>query len=154
MAWHGTVCPVVWEVKAMKDQILPSHPHLPCSPASRAELPHQPDFSQQGPEERKKKKKIIPELERFIYIFHTHMWGPTISVTVQGCILEVPFKAHLFLLVPSWIPSFQKNQGFFCLVGFFNLLLPLRSIPQVISSPFRKAVFQKVLLVANTLLPN
>lgn len=74
MAWHGTVCPVVWEVKAMKDQILPSHPHLPCSPASRAELPHQPDFSQQGPEERKKKKKNHTRVGKVhIYFPHAHV---------------------------------------------------------------------------------
>lgn len=128
MAWHGTVCPAVWEVKVMKDQILPSHPHLPCPPAAGAELPHQPGFSHQGPEERK--KKIIPELERFIYIFHMHMCGPTISVTVQGCVLEALFKAHPFLLVPSWIPSFQKIRGIFVWLFFSTFYSHLGAIPK------------------------
>lgn len=151
MAWYSLPCSVGGKSDEGPDPAQPSSSALFACITGRAPTPAR--FLSTRTRGKKKKKKIIPELERFIYIFHTHMWGPTISVTVQGCILEVPFKAHLFLLVPSWIPSFQKNQGFFCLVGFFNLLLPLRSIPQVISSPFRKAVFQKVLLVANTLLP-
>lgn len=88
----------------------------PSPPAVGAELPHQPGFSHPGPAKKpqntttlKKKKKKIGDTrvgEVHIYIFHTHMWGPTISVTIQECALEAPLKAHPFLLVPSWKPSF------------------------------------------------
>lgn len=159
-AGHSPVCPAVREVRATRDQILPGPPRWP---SVGAELPPQPGFCHPGlakttptnhHKKKKKNKSEIPELDGFIYIFYTHTWGPIVSGTIQGCALEVPLKVHPFLLVPSWKPSFKKTQVFFLFGCFLYLLLPLKSIPQTTSPPFKKAAFQKALLVADILLPN
>lgn len=87
-----------------------------------------------------------------MYFSHTRVG--TNHFSDYSRVLEAPLKADPLLLVPSWIASFLKIRCFFGWLVFLNLLFPVNGISQTISPPFRKAVFQKALPVADALLPN
>lgn len=124
-------CSVGGESNEGLDTPQPSVSALPCLTA-QAELLHQTGFSHprlakkhQKNNQTKNNQRYQSWKDSYIYIFYTHtMWRPTISVSIPGCALEGPLKAHPFLLLPSWKPSFQKIRGFFVWVRSFNLLLP------------------------------
>lgn len=100
----------------------------------------------------KKKKKLKNHYQSwrglYIYIFQLFQW---LFEDVHWRLLSKPIQ---FCKYPAGWQVFRKLVVFLFSWGFFNLLLLLKSMPQTISPPSRKMVFQKALLVANTLLPN